>query len=159
MKLVRNRLNSMRKISRRAAGTRVTKPYQAFRFPASAAIDHVSPVRHQTVGGHAQRIDAALELPDDVFLIAAVVCEKNDFLHAPGLIVRYVEEEPDVVEQPTISLFDGEIFAQHTHTMPASLRKIAWKQPLLSLPWMQASPGLLISAVILKCYSVWEQKT
>ena len=63
-----------------------------FQIPCQRRDDHVSPVGLQTVRWHSQRIDPAFKLTNDVFLVAAVVGEKDHFLHAHGAIVGDIEE-------------------------------------------------------------------
>ena len=66
----------------------------SLQVPGQGGDDHVGPIRDQPIRRHSQSIDSALELTDDVFLVAAVVGEKNDFLIGHLAIVGDVEEVP-----------------------------------------------------------------
>src|SRR5512144_2249438 len=90
-------------------------PIPSLQIPGQGRDDHISPIRYQAIRRHPQGVDSALELTDDVFLVAAVIGEENDFLHGHIPVVGDVEEIPDVIEQPNLALFDGEVFPNHYH--------------------------------------------
>ena len=61
-------------------------------IPGQGRNDHISPIRHQSIRRHPQRIDPALELADNVLLIATVISEENNLLRSPLSVVRYIKE-------------------------------------------------------------------
>src|SRR5271157_431676 len=92
--------------------------YQAIpglQIPSQDSNDHISPIRNQTIRRHSQRVDPALELTDDVFLIAAVIGEENNLLRGPLSVVGDIEKIPHIVKQPTFPFFDGEVFSNDDH--------------------------------------------
>ena len=84
-------------------------------IPGQGRNDHISPIRDQTIRRHPQRIDPALELTDDIFLVAAVIGEENDLLQSLLSVIGDVEKISHIVEQPAFSLFDGEVFPNDDH--------------------------------------------
>jgi len=66
----------------------------SLKIPDQRRDNHVGPIRKQTVRRHPERIDATLQLADDVLLVATVVGEKDNFLHRHLTIVRDVEKIP-----------------------------------------------------------------
>jgi hypothetical protein len=77
--------------------------------------NHISPIRNQTIRWHSQSVDSTLELTDDVFLVAAITGEQDYFLWSHLAIVCNVKEEPHIIEQPSLSLFDREVFLNHSY--------------------------------------------
>jgi hypothetical protein len=68
-------------------------------IPGQRRDDHIGPVRYQPIRRHPQRVDTTLQLTDDVFLVAAIVGEKNDFLIGFMTIVGNVEKVPHVIDK------------------------------------------------------------
>ena len=76
---------------------------------------HVRPVAHQVVHRCVQRAHAALQLREQVLLVAAVVRLEHDLAGVALCIVRDVEEEPHVVEERLLAALHGEVLANHDH--------------------------------------------
>src|SRR6266446_4276418 len=62
-------------------------------------------------------MDAVLQLLDQVFLMATVVGREDDLLGLAHPIVADVKEVTDLVEQPQLTLFLGDILADHDHAI------------------------------------------
>jgi hypothetical protein len=84
-------------------------------IPGQGRNEHIGPVRNQAVRWHPQRVDPALELTDDVLLVAAVIGEENNLLGSHLMVVRYIKEVPHIIEQSVLALFDSEIFPNDDH--------------------------------------------
>ena len=100
------------------ATCRRLQSYQAipsFQIPSQGGNDHISPIGYQSIGKHSQGVDSALELTDDVLLIAAVIGEENDLLHSHLVVIGDVEKIPYIVEQSALTLFDGEVLTHDNH--------------------------------------------
>ena len=79
------------------AACRRFQSYQSvpgFQIPGQCRNNHLRPIRHQSIRQHSQGVDSALELTDDVLLIAAVVGEENDLLHSHLVVIGDVEKIP-----------------------------------------------------------------
>ena len=70
------------------------QPIPGLQVPSQSCYDHVGPVRNQAVREHSQGVHPTFQLPDDIFLVAAVVSEKDDFLHRHLTVVGDVEKIP-----------------------------------------------------------------
>ena len=85
--------------------------YQAIpslQIPGQGRNDHIGPIRNQTVRRHPQCVNPALELADDVLLVAAVISEENNLLHGHLAVIGDVEKISHIVEQSALTLFDGD---------------------------------------------------
>jgi hypothetical protein len=92
--------------------------YQAvpgLQIPGQGCNNHISPIRNQSIRRHPQCIHPALELTDDVFLVAAVIGEQNYFLRSHLAVVGDIEKIPNILEQPSLSPFDRKVFPNHNH--------------------------------------------
>ena len=70
------------------------QPIPGFQVPSQSRDYHVGPVRKQAIGRHSQRIDAALQLPDHVLLVATIVGEEHNFFFCHLAIIGDVKEVP-----------------------------------------------------------------
>ena len=70
------------------------QPIPGFQVPSQSRDYHVGPVRKQAIGRHSQRIDAALQLPNHVLLVAAIIGEEHNFFLCHLAVIRNVEEVP-----------------------------------------------------------------
>src|SRR5881409_3123411 len=95
------------------------QPIPGLQVPSQSRDYHVGPVRNQTIRWHSQCIDAALQLPNHVLLVAAIIGEEHNFFLCHLAVIRNVEEVPDLVEQPLFPLFYSQVLAHHHH--PVSL--------------------------------------
>ena len=83
--------------------------------PGQGRHEHVSPVADQVVERYPQRVDAALELGDDILLIAALVGAVNDLGRAQVRARGDVEKVADLVEQDLLTFHLADILAQGDH--------------------------------------------
>ena len=92
--------------------------------PCKRCDDHVGPVTHQVVQGHAQRVNSVLELLDDVLLVATLVGTPNHLIGAQIITGRDIEEIADFVEQYLLALHLADVLAQHYHpVVPVALAR------------------------------------
>ena len=96
--------------------TGTSKAIQAFRLQARRH-HHVRPVAHQVVYRCRQRMHAAFELCDQVFLIAAVVGREHHILGGQLAIIGDVEEVAILLEQPHLALVDPQALAEDDHAI------------------------------------------
>jgi len=92
--------------------------YQAipgFQIPGQGGNDHISPIGYQSIRKHSQGVDSALELTDDVLLIASVIGEKDNLLHSHLAVICNVKEESHIIEQSPLSFFYREVFPDDNH--------------------------------------------
>ena len=80
--------------------------------PGQGRHHHIGPVGVQRVHRRVERPDAALQLRDQVLLVAALPGLVHDFVAREGAVVRDVEKVPDVVEEHLLPPFDGQIFLE-----------------------------------------------
>ena len=83
----------------------------------------MSPVAEQRVDRHPGRADAVFELVDEVLLIAALIRQEDDRRGRRGLIVRQIEEIPNLIKQPMVPLLDRNILADHHHPVRLHARR------------------------------------
>ena len=83
-------------------------------IPSQCSNDHIGPVRNQTVRRHPKSVHSILELSDDVLLVAGIIGKQDNLLWSHSPVIGYVEEIPDLVEQPVLALFDRKIFRTTT---------------------------------------------
>ena len=101
--------------------------------PGQRGDDHVGPVADQVIQGHAQGIDAVLELFDDVFLVASFVGSKDDLGGRQVVARGDVEEIADFVEEGLLTFGLTDVFSQrHNAVGPFALAGLIVKtQPRL----------------------------
>src|SRR5580698_148896 len=76
---------------------------------------HVCPVADQVVHGRRQRPNAALELGDQVFLVAAIVGREHNLFGRHRAVVGNVKQVSIFLEQPILSLLDLDELADDDH--------------------------------------------
>ena len=87
--------------------------------PGQRGDDHVGPVADQVIQGHAQGIDAVLELFDDVFLVASFVGSKDDLGGRQVVARGDVEEIADFVEEGLLTFGLTDVFSQRHNAVGA----------------------------------------
>jgi hypothetical protein len=87
----------------------------SLQIPGQGGNDHISPIRYQSIRKHSQCVDSALELTDDVLLIASVIGKENNLLHSHLAVIGDVEKIPYIVEQSALALFNGQVFPDDNH--------------------------------------------
>ena len=79
--------------------------------------------------GVAQRVHAALELGDQVLLVAPAVGRQDDLIGRHVAVVGDVEEVAVLLEQPHLPLLGGQPLAEHDHSVVA----VAGGRPVVEL--------------------------
>jgi hypothetical protein len=101
----------------------------AFRLQASEAIAiYAQLLSRLSTGAASERADAAFELLQQIFLIAAVVGRKVDLLGWRFLVIRDIEETPRIVEELLLPATDFQILSHHDDAIgPATLGRLVRK--------------------------------
>jgi len=97
--------------------------------PGQCRHHHVRPVALQRVHRRLQRPYSALQLRDQILLVAAVVGRKDDLLGGSLALVGDVEEVANLVEQRQLAFFFRDVLAHHHH--PVGL--VAGRRPVVEL--------------------------
>src|SRR5438034_2407442 len=80
--------------------------------PREGGADHVRPVGYQVVQRYPQGADTGLELPDDVFLVAALVGQLDDLRRGQVGAGGDVEEVADLVEEHVLAAGAADVLTQ-----------------------------------------------
>lgn len=85
-----------------------------FEVPSQSDHNHIGPVANKVVDRKPHRMDAVLELLDDVFLITPLIGAINDFGYAQIGARGDVEEIADLIEQDILALHLADVLAKCT---------------------------------------------
>ena len=83
--------------------------------PCQRSHHHVRPVADQIVHGRRQRPNAALELGDQVFLVATIIGREHNLLGRHRAVIGNVKQVSIFLEQPLLSLLDLDELADDDH--------------------------------------------
>ena len=98
---------------------------------------HERPVAHQVVHRRPQRVDPALQLRDQVLLVAPVVGLEHQLACGGLAVVGQVEPIADLVEQPRLALLHRDRLADHDQ----AVRPLAGRRPIVDLGHVLPDPG------------------
>ncbi len=112
-----------------AAPLRQEQREPSLQRPGQRGHHHVRPVAHEIVHRHLQGPGAALELLDQILLVAALVGRPHDACPSLRTVVRDIEEVKHLIEQDQLAALDRQILAHHDDavaapTLPGSVVKL-----------------------------------
>src|SRR4030042_3269208 len=117
------KLHSQKLISLRMVLHQQRKPW--FQGPCQGCHHHIRPVRDQSIHRHPQRIDAILELLNEVFLVAPLIAQPHHFCRTQVGPVGDIEEVPNIIPQLYLAFLNRQTLFEHNDSIGAfALRRL-----------------------------------